>query len=59
MDGRGWELIATDEATFAAKSFLDPIVVEDGQGNAGFPDPSSTDESDWTEVFGEMDDLLD
>ena len=59
MNRRGRELVATDKSTFVAKSLLDPIVVENGTGDTGFPDPSSTDESDWTEVFGEMDNLLD
>ena len=59
MDGRGRELITTDEATFIAKSFLDPIVMESGQGDTGFPDPSSTDECDWMKVFGELYNPLD
>ena len=42
-----------------AESFLDPIVVKNGEGDTGFPDPSGTDESDWTEVFCEVDNLLD
>ena len=58
MNRRGRELIATDEPTFVAESFLDLIVVENGQGNAGLPYPSSTDESDWKKVFSEMDHLL-
>ena len=43
---------------FVAKLFLGPIVVENSKGDTGFPDPSGTDESNWTKVFGELDDLL-
>ena len=59
MNGRGWELVTANESTFVAEPLLDPIVVENGKGYAGFPDPSGADESDWTEVFGELDDLFD
>ena len=38
---------------------LDPIVMEKGQGGGGLPDPASTDESDWSQVLGETDYLLD
>jgi len=41
------------------KSLLDPIVVENGQGDGGLPDSASTDESDWSKVLGEIDYLLD
>ena len=41
------ELITTDESTVVAKPFLDPIVVEDGQGNRGLANPARTNESDW------------
>ena len=58
MSTGGWELVAADEPAVVAKSLLDPILVENGQGNRGFPDPASTDESDWTKVSGEMHDLL-
>ena len=52
-------MVATDESTFVTKSLLDSIVVENSQGNAGLPNPSGTDESNWTKAFSEMDDLLD
>ena len=55
--GRG-ELVATDESTVVSKPLLDAVVVEDGQSNGGFPDPSWTDESDWSKAFREVDDLL-
>ena len=59
MSARGWELIATDESTVDAKPLLDAIMVEDRQSNGRFPDSPYTDESDWSEIFGETKDLLD
>ena len=59
MDRRGRELVAPDESTFVAKSFLDPIVMKNGQDDTGLPNPSNTDESDWTEAFSEMNNPLD
>ena len=56
---RSRELFAAEESTVLAKSLFDPVVVENGESNRCFPDPSRTDESDWLEVFGESDDLLD
>ena len=53
-----WELIAADESAVVAESLPDPIIVENGQGDRGFPDSASADESDRTKVFGEMHDLL-
>ena len=45
MSGRGGELVATDETTVVAKSFLDAIVMEDGQGDGCLADSPCTDES--------------
>ena len=59
MKARWGELVAADETTVVSKSFLEAIVVEDGQGNGRFPDPPWTDESDWGQVFCEADHLLD
>ena len=59
MSTRGGELIAADEPAVVSKPLLDPVVVENGQGNGCLPDSSGTDESDRNEVFGEIDDLLD
>ena len=42
-----------------AKPLFYPIVVENGQSNRGFADPSGANESDWTKVFNEIDCLLD
>ena len=59
MNAGGRDLVATDEPTIFSKPFLDAIIVENGQGNRGFPDPPWTDESDWCEVFSEINNLLD
>ena len=58
MSTRGWELIATDESTVVAKSFFDPIVVENCEGNGCFPDPPCADEGDRFQIFGKTDNLL-
>ena len=42
-----------------AKPLLDPVVVEDSQGDRGLSDSASTNESDWDKVLGEVDYLLD
>ena len=34
-------------------------MVEDSQGDGRFPDPPCTDESNWSEVFREANNLLD
>ena len=47
------ELVATDEPMVVSKPLFGAVVVEDGQGNSRFPDSTCTDESDWSEVFGE------
>jgi len=56
---RSRELIAADESTVVAKPLLNPIVVENSQGNGRLADPASTDESDWVKVLNEIDCLLD
>jgi hypothetical protein len=56
---RGGEFVATDESTVVAKPLLDPIVVENGQGDRRLPDSASTNECDWNKVFSEIDYLLD
>ena len=57
MCARSWKLIATDESTVLAKSFLDPMVVEDSESDRCFPNPPRTDESDGFEVLGKSDDV--
>jgi len=59
MSARGGELVATDEPTVGSEPFLDAIVVEDGESDRRFPNPPCTDESDWSEIFCEANDLLD
>ena len=52
-------MVATDKSTVVAKPLLDPVVVENGQGNGCLPDSSGTDESDRNEILSEIDYLLD
>ena len=52
------ELITADKPPVLAKPFLDPIVVEDGQGNGRFPNPARTDESNRSEGLDKANDLL-
>ena len=59
MRARSGELIAADESAVIAKSFLDPIIVEDSEGNRRFSDSPCTDQSDGFEVFSQSDDLVD
>ena len=58
MGGRSWELIATYESTVITKLVFDPSVVEDGESNRCFPNPSCTDESEGFKIFGEFNPLL-
>ena len=59
MCGRGGELVAPYESTVVAKPLLDPIVVEDRQGDRGLANSASTDQSDWSQLLGQIDYLLD
>jgi len=52
------ELIATDEPTIVAKPLLDAIVMKDRQGDRSLANPPGTDESSWSKVFCEANDLL-
>ena len=56
---RSRELIATDESSVLAKSFLDPIMVEDGERNRCLPNPPRTDESDGFQIFSQSNNLFD
>ena len=51
-------MIATNEPAIVSKPLLDAIVVEDSEGDGCLPDPSWADESEWSEVLSEVDDLL-
>jgi hypothetical protein len=55
---RSGELVTTNEPTIIAKPLPDAIVMEDGQRDGCFTDPSGTDESDGLQVFSETEDLL-
>ena len=59
MSTGGGELVTADESAVMTESLLDSIVVENGQGDRGFADPTGTDESDGAKVLGEIDCLLD
>ena len=59
MSTRSGEFITTDEPTVVAEPCLDAIVVEDGEGDGGFPDSPCTNESDGFQVFGEANNVLD
>ena len=59
MGARGGELVTTNESPVVSEPFLDDIVVKNGQSNGCFSDPPWTDESGWSELFRETDDLLD
>jgi len=58
MSTRCRELVATDEPTVVSEPFPDAIVVEDGQRDGCFPNPPCADESDWSEVFRETNEVL-
>ena len=58
MRARRGKLIAADESAVLAKSFLDPILVEDSESDGRFTDPSCADESNRFEVLSESDDFL-
>ena len=59
VSARGGKFVTADESTVVAKPLLDPVMVENGQGNGRLPDPSGANESNWNEVLGEVDYLLD
>ena len=59
MSAGGWELVTTDESAVVAKPLLDSIVVENGQGDRGLPNPARPDETDWPKIFYETNCLLD
>ena len=59
MRERGGELVTTDEPAVDSEPLLDAIVVEGSQSDGCFPDAPCTNESDWSEGFGEVGDLLD
>ena len=42
-----------------AKPLLDPVVVENGQGDGGLADPTNTNKGNWNKPFREIDNLVD
>ena len=58
MSRGGRELVATYESAILAKQFLDAIVVEGSQNGRCLANSTSADESGWSEVFCQIDDLL-
>ena len=59
MWGRGGESITTNESTVVTKSLLDPVVVENSQGDRGLANPPSTNQGNRGKLLGEIDYLLD
>ena len=56
---RGGEFVTANESAVVTEPLLDPVVVENGQGDRGLADSASTDEGDWGEVLSEIDNRLD
>ena len=56
---RRLEPVTADEPPVLVEPFLDPIVVEDSQGNGCFANTTCADESNWGEAFRKTDDILD
>ena len=59
MSAGGGKLVATDKPTIGSEPFLDAIVVEGSQSDGRFADPPCTDQSDGSEMFREINELLD
>ena len=59
MSERGGELVTANEPAVVAETLLDAVVVEDGEGDGRLADSASTNESKWSEVFCQADELLD
>ena len=59
MRERGRELVTPDKPTICVKPTFDAIVVEDGQGDGRLANPASTNQSNWREMFSEINNLLD
>jgi len=59
MGARGREFFAMNESTIVTKPPLDPIVVENCQGDGCLANPASADEGDRSKILDEFDYLLD
>jgi hypothetical protein len=58
VGGRGRELVTMDESTVVAKPLLDPVVVENRQGDGSLANSTSANEGDWNNVLSKIDYLL-
>ena len=58
MSDGGRELVTSNEPTILAKPLLDAMVMKNGQSDRCLADSANTDESDWSQVFGETNDPL-
>ena len=59
MSERGRELVAADEPTVVAKTLFDAIVVEDGESDGRLANSTNPDESEWSKLFCQTDELPD
>ena len=59
MGERGRELVAADEPAINPEPLLNATVVEESESDGRLADSASTDESEWSEVFCQADELLD
>ena len=59
MSNCRWELVAADKLTVLAEPLLDTIVVEDGERDGRLADPANANESDWSEISCQSNDILD
>jgi len=59
MNECGRELITSDKPAVLAKPLFDAMVMKNSQSDGCLADPASTDESDWSQVFGKTGDPLD
>ena len=56
---RGGELVAADEPAVVAETFFDTVVVEDGESDKRLADSTRTNESEWSQVFRQTDEIPD
>ena len=59
MDGRGWELITSDEPTILTKPLFDALVMKSCQNDRCLADSAGTNKGYWSQVFRETNDRLD
>ena len=59
MRERSGELVAADEPAVVAEALFDTIVVEDGESDGRLADSTRTNESEWSQVFCQTDEIPD